>query len=71
MSLPFSRTSISINGWLENIFFRQYSTAILEFGYDTLNDFDAASDEDIEEMTLAVDMEKPYRRVLMETWGNT
>jgi hypothetical protein len=65
-----SQDTITIEDWLESISLQQYADAIIEYGYDSLAAFDAASEEEIKEMSEDKDvaMKKPHSRLLLTKW---
>ena len=66
--LPLSATGIE--DWLSRISLAQYTDAIKEYGYDSLEALDAALEADLEEMAADPDvgMKKPHRRLLIAEW---
>jgi hypothetical protein len=65
-----SQDTITIEEWLKSISLQQYADAIIEYGYDSLAAFDAASEEEIKEMSEDKDvaMKKPHSRLLLTKW---
>ena len=63
-------TGSAMDGWLRTISLEQYAGAMKEYGYDSLEALDSASEADLEEMSKdpAVNMKKPHRRLLMDQW---
>ena len=61
-----------IKEWLVSISLQGYTDAMIEYGYDSLIALDAASEEEIKDMTEdeAVVMKKPHRAVFMREWRN-
>ncbi len=61
-----------IKEWLVSISLRGYTDAMIEYGYDSLIALDAASEQDIKDMTEdeTVAMKKPHRAVFMREWRN-
>ena len=60
----------TIEEWLRGISLQQYTGAIKEYGYDSLEALDAALEADLEEMAAdpAVGIKKPHRRLLIVEW---
>ena len=65
-----SQDTITIADWLKSISLQQYADAIIEYGYDSLAALDAASQEEIKEMSEDKDvaMKKPHSRLLLTKW---
>jgi hypothetical protein len=61
-----------VKEWLVSIFLQGYTDAMIEYGYDSLIALDAASEQEIKDMTEdeAVAMKKPHRAVFMREWRN-
>jgi len=61
----------TIEGWLGNIALQHYTAAIKEYGYDSFQALDAASEEQITEMTQDPDvaLKKLYRYLFMLEWN--
>ena len=61
-----------IKEWLVSISLQGYTDAMIEYGYDSLIALDAASEQEIKDMTEdeAVAMKKPHRAVFMREWRN-
>ena len=60
----------TIEGWLRSIALQDYAAAIKEYGYDSFQALDAASEEQILEMTQDPDvaMKKPHRHLFLVEW---
>ena len=60
----------AINDWLRSTTLQDYAAAIEEYGYDSFQALDAASEEQITEMTqdLDVAMKKPHRHLFLLEW---
>ena len=60
----------TIDDWLSSIALQNYAAAIKEFGYDSFQALDAASEEQIKEMAQdpSVAMKKPHRNLLLLEW---
>jgi hypothetical protein len=63
---------LGIKEWLVSISLQGYTDAIIEYGYDSLIALDAASEQEIKDMTEdeAVEMKKPHRAAFMREWRN-
>jgi hypothetical protein len=59
-----------IEEWLRAISLQQYTAAMKEYGYDSLEALDAALEADLEEMAAdpTVGMKKPHRCLLITEW---
>ena len=60
----------AIDDWLRSIALQDYAAAIKEYGYDSFQALDAASEEQITEMTQNPDvgMKKPHRHLFLLEW---
>lgn len=60
----------SIDDWLKSISFQAYAPKIKEYGCDSLQALDAASEQEMKEMTedAAVGMKKFHHNVIMKAW---
>jgi hypothetical protein len=60
----------AIDNWLRSIALQHYAAAIKEYGYDSLQALEAASEEQITEMTQDPDvaMKKPHRHLFLLEW---
>ena len=60
----------TIEEWLMSISLQDYAAAIKEYGYDSFQALDAASEEQILEMTQDPDvaMKKPHRQLFLVQW---
>jgi hypothetical protein len=60
----------AIDDWLRSIALQDYAAAIKEYGYDSFQALDAASEEQITEMTQDPDvgMKKPHRHLFLLEW---
>ena len=60
----------TIAEWLRSIALQDYAAAIKEYGYDSFQALDAASEEQILEMTQDPDvaMKKPHRHLFLVEW---
>ena len=60
----------AIEEWLRSIALQDYAAAIKEYGYDSFQALDAASEEQILEMTQDPDvaMKKPHRHLFLVEW---
>ena len=60
----------TIEEWLRSIALQDYAAAIKEYGYDSFQALDAASEEQILEMTQDPDvaMKKPHRHLFLVEW---
>ena len=60
----------AIDDWLRSIALQDYAAAIKEYGYDSFQALDAASEEQITEMTKDPDatMKKPHRHLFLLEW---
>ena len=60
----------AIDNWLRSIALQHYAAAIKEYGYDSFQALEAASEEQITEMTQDPDvaMKKPHRHLFLLEW---
>ena len=60
----------TIEGWLGSIALQDYAAGIKEYCYDSFQALDAASEEQILEMTQDPDvaMKKPHRQLFLVQW---
>jgi hypothetical protein len=63
-------TFSTIYDWLKSIALENYAAAIKQYGYDSFQALDAASEEEITEMTQDpdVEMKKPHRKLFLVEW---
>ncbi len=61
-----------IKEWLVSISLQGYTDAMIEYGYDSLIALDAASEQEIKDMTEdeVVAMKKPHLALFMRKWKN-
>jgi hypothetical protein len=61
-----------VKEWLVSISLQIYTAAIIEYGYDSPIALDAASEQEMQDMTEDEDvaMKKPHRAVFMREWRN-
>ena len=59
-----------VGAWLQSISLEAYTPQIKQYGFDSLQFLDEASEEDMEEMTLdaGVGMKKFHRSIFMKAW---
>jgi hypothetical protein len=64
------KQSTSVEAWLRSIRLAQYASALTEFGYDSLNTLDAASEDEVRAMTedAGIGMKAPHRALLLHAW---
>ena len=62
---------VSIDHWLQRISLQAYALTIKEYGNDSIYALDAASEENIKEVTEdpAIAMKKPHRVLIIKAWN--
>jgi hypothetical protein len=65
-----AETFSTIDDWLRSIALEDYAAAIKQYGYNSFQALDAASEEEITEMTQDpdVEMKKPHRKLFLVEW---